>query len=87
MAIVKQTVDRLDNLEESFTPVLLQLGAMHSYKANFSADNFSVFLESLLFTWDSVLMDKMTPECTVAWRTVFSYIMAKLHQGYITGHS
>ena len=87
MAIVKQTVERLDTLEESFAPVLLQLGAMHSAKADFSAENIAVFIESLLFAWKSVLKDKMTPECAVAWRTLFSYIMGSLHQGFNAGMS
>ena len=86
MAIVKQTVERLDTLEESFAPVLIQLGASHSIRADFSTENFALFIESLISVWTSILKEKMTPECTTAWKILFTYIMAKLHQGFISTH-
>ncbi len=85
MVVVKQAVERLDNMEESFAPVLIKLGARHSVNADFSAEYFAVFIQSMLYIWKSVLKDKMTPECTVAWRTLFSYIMLRLQQGFYIG--
>ena len=85
--VVKQAVERLENMEESFAPVLIKLGARHSANVDFSADNFTVFIKSLLYIWKSVLKDKMTPECTVAWKTLFGYIMLRLQQGFYIGKS
>ncbi len=86
MAFVKLVVDRLDNLEDCISPVLFELGTRHTCKADLSEHNISLFIDSLLYVWSSILNDKMTPECTAAWRTVFSYIMARLHQGFTSGH-
>ena len=85
MAVVKQAVENMDDMEESFAPVLLKLGARHSANIDFSVDNFAVFIESLLATWNSELTDQMTPECTVAWGTLFGYIMLRLQQGFHSG--
>ena len=87
MTIIKQAVERLDRMEESLAQVLIQLGAKHPYKADFSPAKVAVFNQAVLSVWKSVLQDKMTPECTVAWKTLFEYIMSKLRQGFFIGQS
>ena len=85
MAVVKQAVHNMDDMEDSFAQLLLKLGAKHSSNVDFSVDNFAVFIESLLATWNCELTDQMTPECTVAWGTLFGYIMLRLQQGFHGG--
>ena len=80
--MVQQAVENLDNLEEEFSPVLIHLGAKHPIRADFSADKMAAFVQSVLDIWNKLLDDKMTPECTAAWETLFYYFMVKLKQGY-----
>ncbi len=42
MGVIEQAIDNLDNLEEDFSPVLMQLGRKHPVKADFSSDKIEV---------------------------------------------
>ena len=82
MTVVRHAVERLDSIEESFSPVLLQLGAAHAQNNMFSSENFALFIQCMLYIWQRHLKDKMTPECREAWRTLFHYIMRRLQDGF-----
>ena len=81
--MVKNAVENLDNLEDSFADNLMTLGANHPVRADFSPDKVGMFVQAVLSVWKSVLMDKMTPECSVAWETLFGYIMMKMKLGHV----
>ena len=82
MTVMKQAVERLDSIEESFSPVLFQLGATHARHNMFSSENFALFVQCMLYIWELHLKDKMTPECREAWCTLFHYIMRILQDGF-----
>lgn len=82
MTVMKQAVERLESIEESFSPVLLQLGATHARNNMFSSENFALFIQSMLYIWQRNLKDQMTPECREAWRTLLHYIMRRLQDGF-----
>ncbi len=82
MGVIEQAIDNLDNLEEDFAPVLMQLGRKHPIKADFSPDKVEVFVKSVLVIWREFLKDKLTLECRAAWEKLFQYFLEKLRQGY-----
>ncbi len=82
MGVIEQAVANLENLEEDFAPVLIQLGSKHPIRADFSGDKVDIFIQSVLSIWNSVLAEKMTPECSTAWKTLLKYILGKIRQGY-----
>ena len=82
MSIIQQSVSNLDTLDEDFAPVLIQLGAKHPIRADFSADKAAAFLQSVLAIWSSVLQENMTTKCSEAWEILFDYFLTKLRQGY-----
>ncbi len=56
MGVIEQAIDNLDNLEEDFSPVLMQLGRKHPVKADFSSDKIEVgHLKQSLITWVDVM--------------------------------
>ncbi len=82
MHVLQDAVTNLDNLEDSFADELATIGAKHPAQADFTPDKVGVFVQSVLSVWKSVLMDKVTPECHVAWETLFGYIMFKMKIGH-----
>ncbi len=82
MAIIEQAVANLDTLDEDFAPVLIQLGARHPIRADFSADKAAAFVQSVLAIWSSVLQESMTSQSSAAWEALFDYFLTKLRQGY-----
>ncbi len=83
MHVVKNAVEDLDNLEDSFAGSLVTLGANHPVRADFSPDKCTSFIHAVLSVWKSVLMDKMTPECSVAWEILFGYMLMKMKIGHV----
>ncbi len=49
--VIKQAVERLDNLEASYAQVLVRLGSMHTRNRDFCTENFAIFTDALLYIW------------------------------------
>ena len=58
MAVVKQAVERLDNMEDSYSSVLIRLGVRHSANIAFCSENFKLFTQSMLYIWQYYLKGK-----------------------------
>lgn len=56
---MKQAVEHLDNMEESYSSVLICLGIRHSTNMSFCSNNFKLFTQSMLYIWQCNL--KGTP--------------------------
>lgn len=82
MVVIKQAVERLDDLETSYGQVLVRLGSIHARNRDFCTDNFALFTDALLYIWKQRLQDKLTEEGLQAWRVLFHYINAKLQEGF-----
>ena len=82
MVVIKQAVERLDDLETSYAQVLVRLGSIHARNQDFCTDNFALFSDALIYIWKQRLQDKLTEEGLQAWRLLFRYINAKLQEGF-----
>ncbi len=81
MEHVRDAVEQLDTLEETYSPVLIGLGRGHPPNVNFKLDDITLFIQSVLSVWKSVLQEKMTSECIEAWRTLFVFILTSMRKG------
>ena len=82
MVVIKQAVERLDDLETSYGQVLVRLGSIHARNKDFCKDNFALFTDALLYIWKQRLQDKLTEECLHAWKLLFHYVNGKLQDGF-----
>ena len=82
MVVIKQAVERLDDLETSYGQVLVRLGSIHARNRDFCIDNFALFTDALLYIWKQRLQDKLTEECLQAWKLLFHYVNGKLQEGF-----
>ncbi|XP_060062631.1 neuroglobin-like [Ylistrum balloti] len=82
MQAVGAAVDNIDHIEEVLTPLLLGLGRQHINFTGFKNEYFDVFTEAMMYTWHEELQDKFTDETSIAWATIFAFIMRKLKEGH-----
>ncbi len=82
MGVLEQAVANLENLDEDFAPVLIQLGSKHPIRADFSGDKVDIFVQSVISIWNMVLAEQMTTECSAAWTILLRYILHKIRKGY-----
>ena len=72
MTVVKQAVERLDNMEESYSSVLTRLGVRHSANIAFCSEYFKLFTQSMLYIWQYNLKGKIHALCDALHLTAHS---------------
>ena len=77
MTVVKQAVERLDNIDESYASVLLRLGIRHSANISFCSDNFKLFTQAMLYIWQYNLKGRALFNCIL---TQFNFTLVVLLQ-------
>ena len=82
MQAVAAVVDNIDNLENSMTKVLIDLGEQHVLISGIKPSYFEDFYNAICKVWKCKLGWRYKKECETAWNHVFTYIKENMKQGY-----
>ncbi|ELT89756.1 hypothetical protein CAPTEDRAFT_98019 [Capitella teleta] len=81
MQSVGAVVENLDTPGD-LSPLLIDLGRKHVLFGGFTPEYFAAFTEGMMCIWSEELGKGFTDEVSVAWKTVFDFIMSQLQDGY-----
>ena len=82
MLVIKQSVERLDKMDQAFVQTLVQLGASHTANKYFIMSNFQLFVTSILYVFELHLKKKLSSECKESWEVLLEFIMYRLQEGF-----
>ena len=83
MQAVGAAVDNISDWEGSLSPFLVELGKQHARTTGFESKFFATFADIMIEVWRQELGRKLTPEVEKAWRIIFTFLVEKLHHGYM----
>ncbi|OWF38487.1 neuroglobin-2-like [Mizuhopecten yessoensis] len=82
MQAVGAAVENIDDIEAALTPLLTGLGKRQIQYTGFKNEYFDAFTEAMMYAWHEELKGQFSGETSLAWATVFEFIMHKLKEGH-----
>ena len=83
MQAIGAAVEHLDDLDDTLTELLVDLGKQHKNIEGFASDYFDIFYDAMMGQWIAVLSDNFSSTVLDAWGHLFVFIMEKLKEGYL----
>ena len=80
--VIRESVKRLDKMNQAFVQTLVQLGAHHTSNKFFIMSNFQLFVTSILYVFELHLKEKLSSECKESWEILLEFIMYRLQEGF-----